>query len=280
MTRRIINFGFLSILLSLFTLASKSYYAQLNVNDPASLPESQFESPESFLWIGNYGTFRVSEDFYVTGEFHYRRTQHEGTRYIGRMAQLYNRWGIQWNPSKKFQATWGAVLRFDFTPEPGNDDFSYLILEPRLWHEYLFAAPFSRFMIYHRLRFEHRWNTQHAPGSDWIYRNRFRYMFLMKIPLNNSKLIPGTFYLYPNVEIIMQNGKRVRNSALEDLRLFAAVGYIHNPRVSFSAGMMYTTGQRLQTNMFRTRWVARFNTYISLDFRKMKDKIPTVSIFD
>lgn len=244
------------------------------------LEEVRFEKPGTYMWLGNYGTFRISEDFFVTGELHYRRTEYQDTKYIGRMAQIYNRWGLRWNPNKKFSATWGGVLRLDFTPEPGNDDLPVMIPEPRIWHEYIFARPFDRFMVYHRLRFEHRWSTKHAPGSEWLFRNRYRYLFMMKIPLNNTKLIPGTVYLYPNVELIMQSGSSVVNSPLEDLRLFPGVGYIHNPRVSFSAGMMYTMGQRLNTQLYGHRWVARFNTYISLDFRSMKEKIPEVGIFD
>ncbi len=243
-------------------------------------PSSQFETPETFTWLGNYGTFRIAEDFFVTGELHIRRTEHDGVDYVGRQAQIYNRWGVKWNPNKNFQATLGGVLRLDFTPDPGNDDLNYLILEPRIWHEYLFAQPFARMMVYHRLRFEHRWSSNHVPGSDWNYRNRFRYMVMMKIPLNNTKLTPGTVYFYPSAELIMQSGKIVKNSPMEDLRLLPALGYIYNPRISFSAGMMYTTGQRVQNDMFRTRWVARFNTYISLDFRKPENKIPEVNILD
>jgi hypothetical protein len=192
------------------------------------------------------------------------------------MAQIYNRWGLQWNPSKKFSATIGGVLRFDFTPDPKNDALRNLILEPRIWHEYIFAVPFDRFMVYHRLRFEHRWSTRHAPESDWIFRNRYRYMFLMKIPINKSKLSPGAVYFSPNVELIMQSGKQVINSPLEDLRLFPAIGYIYSPRLSFSTGMMYTTGQRLTSEFYRTRWIMRFNMYLSLEFRKFENKIPEI----
>ena len=280
MRKEVVKYAFVIVLTALTSLTTINLKAQLTPNVPSG-DEAMFENPRSFLWMGNYGTFRITDQFFVTGEFHYRRTQHEGTRYIGRLAQVYNRWGIQWNPNKKFNATLGGVLRLDFTPEPGNDDLSSLILEPRIWHQYMFARPFSRFMVYHRLRFEHRWSTRHVPGSEWIYRTRYRYMFLMKIPINNTKLEPGTFYGYPNIEIIMQSGSDVVNSPLEDLRLFPALGYIYNPRISFSAGMMYTFGQRFPIgDLYRTRWVARFNVYISLDFRKFEEKIPEIGIMD
>lgn len=239
----------------------------------------EFESLETFMWIGNYGVFKVAENFYVTGELHYRRQGTDRNAFVGQMAQVYNRWGVQWNPTKKFSATWGGVLRFDWNSN--NRDLRDLILEPRLWHEYLFAMPFDRFMLYHRVRFEHRWSTRHAKDSDWIFRNRYRYMLMLKYPINKTKLVPGAFYFGPNVELIMQSGSSVINSPLEDLRLLTAFGYIYNPRVSLSIGAMYTMGQRLPPNeMFRQRWILRFNTYINLDWRSTQEQIPMIGIFD
>lgn len=265
------------IIVCIFLVISPFFAAQTNAQGEAVSPV-EFESLETFMWLGNYGVFRVYENFYVTGELHYRRQGGEQNPFIGQMAQVYNRWGVQWNPTKKFSATWGGVLRFDWNSQ--NRDLKDVILEPRLWHEYLFAMPFDRFMIYHRVRFEHRWSTRHAPNSEWIFRNRYRYMFIMKYPLNKKKLVPGAVYFGPNVEIIMQSGSSVINSPLEDLRLFPAIGYIHNPRVSFSIGPMYTMGQRLQTDLYRQRWILRFNTYINLDWRNTQDQIPIIGIFD
>lgn len=243
--------------------------------------EMSFSDPTTSFWLGNYGTFRLSDQFFWSGEFHFRRTQYNGVPFIGRMAQLYNRHGLMWVPSKKFSMTLGGVLRIDFTPEPGNLDFKPLVLEPRIWHEYMFVMPFERFMIYHRLRFEHRWSRSTRIGEDYIFRTRYRYKFQMKIPLNSERLMPGTFYASPDVELIMQSGKSIIDQPFEDLRIFPHVGYILNSKLSFSAGMMWTTGQEFfDASQYRSRWVARINVYLSMDFRKFESKIPQVRMID
>lgn len=237
--------------------------------------------PTTGVWLGSYGTVRLSEKLFWAGEFHYRRSEYNDIPFIGRMDRLYNRHGLTYLFSKKFSATVGGVLRFDYSPEPGNDSYDNFVLEPRIWHEYLFALPFPKFMVYHRIRIEHRWNRNTLKESDWIYRNRWRYKFLMKIPLNNTKLIPGTFYVSPDIELIMQSGKPVGNSPLEDLRIFSAIGYIASSRVSYSTGMMYTTGQRLANgNYYSQRWLFRFNVYLNFDLRKFEAKIPEIKVRD
>ena len=200
---------------------------------------------------------------------------------VGKVVQIYNRHGITYMPKSNIAITFGPVVRLDFTPEPGNRELKRMIVEPRIWHEYLFAMPFKRLMLFHRIRIEHRWNTSHEPGSEWIFRNRWRYMIAANIPLNKPKMVPGAFYFNPGVELIMQNSKAVAGSPVDDLRITPQFGYIYSASVKYSAGLMYTTGQSLSdAYMYRTRWVLRLNIYVSLDFRKFEDKIPEIRILD
>lgn len=236
-----------------------------------------FEDPETSFWLGGYGTFRLSEKFFWAGELHYRRSEYDGTPFIGRMGQIYNRHGLQWIPNKKFKMTVGGVLRLDFSSDPKSDEYKDLVLEPRIWHEYLFVLPFSRFNMYHRIRIEHRWNRSTRIGSEYSYRNRYRYKFLMKIPLNSRELQPGTCYFSPDVELIMQSGSPVIDSPVEDLRIFPTVAYIYSPQITFSGGVMYTFGQRISNGaVYRQRWIPRLNVYLSLDFRKIDERVPEV----
>lgn len=242
---------------------------------------SQLAAPVTSLWLGNYLNARLHGNWFWAGEFHIRTNQNATTPYVGQMGQIYNRHGIKYLFNKNLSATLGGVLRLDWNQRPDDPTRDPLIVEPRIWHEYLFAMPFPRFMVYHRLRIEHRWNRTHVPGSEWIFRNRWRYKFFMKIPLNKPELVPGALYFSPDVELIMQSGGPVVDSPMEDLRLYPILGYIVNPRLGVSAGMMYTMGQNLNFGAdYRTRWVMRFNAYLSLDFRSLKDKVPETNISD
>lgn len=242
---------------------------------------AQFRSPGTNVWLGNYYKFRFSNKLFWDAQTHFRTGGHNGVPYVGRMAQIYNRHGLSYRATPNFVFTIGPVLRLNFTPDPGNPEFKTLVLEPRIWHEYLFAIPFERFIIYHRLRVEHRWSIGNRFTDEWIYRNRWRYKFYMTIPLNKKQLVPKTWFFTPDVEIIMQSGKAVGGSPMEDLRIYPQIGYIQNARFKYTAGMMYAAGQTLSdAYIYNTRWVFRLNLYMSLDFRKLEDKIPEIRIFD
>jgi hypothetical protein len=269
--------GYIFIVLSLILFLSKGHAQEYNIPD-----EAIFEDIGTNMWIGSYNKFRVGEKWIWDAQHHYRRGGYNGVPFVGRMTQFYNRHAITYIVNKQFNVTAGGVLRLNFTPQPGNPDFAKIRYEPRFWHEYMFIMPFPRLMIYHRLRFEHRWSKGNALDAEMIYRNRYRYKIFAAIPINKPKLEPGAFYFIPDVEIIMQSGKKVVDSPLEDLRLYPQIGYIINPRIKVGGGPMYTTGQRLSPGGFqyRQRWVIRLNCYISLDFRKFESKIPDVNFTD
>ncbi|MDR9398426.1 MAG: DUF2490 domain-containing protein [Salibacter sp.] len=253
-------------------------YSQESEELKASFDEMGYNT-----WLSSYNKFQLSEKLYWAAEMHYRRAgEASNTPFVDRMSKIYNRHGLNYVFSNRFNVTVGGVLRLDFTPDPGNNDLEPIILEPRIWHQYIFAIPFSRFMVYHRFRIEHRWTRGFEVGNtDWQFRNRWRYNFYMKIPLNNKQLKPGTIYLSPSIETIAQTGKSVVGSFIEDIRFYTNVGYIASPRVSTSAGVMYTTGQNLSDPTFyRRRWVFRVSAYISLDFRKEEEKIPSIKLSD
>lgn len=230
--------------------------------------ESVVKDPYSAFWQGNYANFRLNEKLIWHGELHLRATNYGNTPFIGRLGKIYNRHGLKYLVNDRFTTTVGPVLRLNFTPEPGNEEYRSMVLEPRIWHQYQFVQPFDRFMVYHRFRFEHRWSRDNLKGADWIFRNRWRYKFQVKYPLNEEKLSPGAYYLSPDVELILQSGKPVAGSPLENLRLYPHIGYIQSPKLTYSLGMMYSTGQELEAGYrYSTRWVLRFNFYWSIDLR-------------
>lgn len=264
----------LTLILILFTTLSFSQERESRFPDESILAE-----PETLAWVNSYGTFRLTDKWFWHAELHYRMRENEDRNFIGDPAQIYNRHGIKYIPSKKFSATFGGVLRIDFGNESG-DDYEDVILEPRIWHEYVWTMPFERFRVYHRLRIEHRWKRKFKKESEYVFGNRWRYKFMMKIPLNKPKLQPGAFYFNPDVELIMQSGKSIVDNPIEDLRLYPGIGYIASPRVSYSANMMYTTGQSSDFGgVYRQRWIFKFNVYINLDLRKFDDKIPETSFY-
>lgn len=248
----------------------------------AQKPPTLFNPDNTNVWYGTYTKARLSDKLFWNIQHHFRTGELGDVPFTGRVAQIYNRHAIDYRVKPNIMLTAGVVVRLNFTPDPGNtEEFKGMVVEPRLWEQMTFAMPFDRLVLYHRIRLEHRWSISNRVGSEWLFRNRWRYKFYMNIPINNKTLIPGTWFFTPDVEIIMQSGKPVGGSTLEDLRIYPYFGYIASSTMKYTAGMMYTTGQNLSDPFtYRSRWVFRVNLYLSLDFRKLENKIPETRIFD
>ncbi len=253
----------------------------VGIDEVHAQDERVFEDLNYLLWAGSYNQFRLSDKFFWRAEFHWRRTGTDEVPVVGRQTQIYNRHAIMYLPSPTFNVSLGVVLRLDFTTRPADEMFEYVVPEPRFWQEFMWIIPHPKYQIFHRIRTEQRWSRDNDVDSDWIFRYRWRYKFYMKIPLNAQRLEPGTIFANPDVEIIMQSGRTIEASSFEDLRLYPSIGYIQSPRVTYTAGIMYTTGQR-RTDPFtyRQRWVIRINAYVNLDFRKEQRRISSVKLSD
>ncbi len=241
---------------------------------------SEFKDPKTRVWINTYGNIRISKRLFWIAQTHFRFEESEETPFIGQIGQLYNRHAIGYIYNKKINAALGGVMRINFNTDESSTDRN-VVPEFRIWHQYQFAMPVYNAMIYHRLRIEHRWTQGFEENSDYIFRNRWRYMFRAKIPLNNDKLESNTLYVSPETELIMQSGKAVVGSVMEDLRLTTTLGYIINPRLTVAGGLMYSQGQTLENaGVFKQNWTMRFHVYFSPDFRKVRNKLPEIHLND
>ncbi|MEM7548309.1 MAG: DUF2490 domain-containing protein [Bacteroidota bacterium] len=239
---------------------------------------SEFKDPVTLFWFNTYGNIRISKHLFWVAQTHFRRQESRNTEFIGQWNQIYNRHAIGYIFSKNLTASLGGVLRVNFNTDEDEGE-RRTVPEWRIWHQYQFAIPFPRLVVYHRLRVEHRWTQGFADDSDYIFRNRWRYMFRMKIPINRPKLSSNTFYIGPEAELIMQSGRAVVDSPMEDLRLHTSFGYIINPRVTIASGFMYSFGQDLNDGgSFKQNYTLRFHVYFSPDIRKVKDKLPSIHL--
>ncbi|WP_298480202.1 DUF2490 domain-containing protein [uncultured Maribacter sp.] len=244
--------------------------------------ESYYKEPKTKLWVNTYGKIRISKRLYWDAQTHFRFQETEDTPFIGQVAQIYNRHALGYIYSKKVNFSLGGVLRLNLNTNKEQDiNDRSLVPEWRIWHQYQFAQPVYRAMVYHRLRIEHRWTQGFENNSEYIFRNRWRYLFRAKIPLNHHKLKPKTLYIAPESELIMQSGKAVVGSVMEDLRLTTTLGYILTPRLTIAAGGMYSMGQSLENaGKFKQAFTLRFHMYYSPDFRKVKNKLPAIHFND
>ncbi|HAS43763.1 MAG TPA: DUF2490 domain-containing protein [Microscillaceae bacterium] len=255
------------------------FFTTTTQGQQADTPEKlKFKTPLSRLWINTYGNIRLSDKWFWIAQTHFRFQENNTTKFAGQVAQLYNRHAISYFFSKKFRASLGGVLRLNFNTDEVPAEEQAMVPEWRIWHQYLFAVPLSRLMVYHRIRIEHRWTRGFNKNSSFIFRNRWRYMLNVKIPINKPKLAPGAFYIAPEAELIMQSGKPIIESPMEDLRLHTSFGYILKPQLTVAAGLMYSTGQEITDGaLYNQKWTLRFHVYFSPDFRKLENRLPAVN---
>ena len=255
--------------------------AGVRAQEDVILPEaSEYKEPLSKLWINTYGNIRISKRLFWDAQTHFRLQETENTPFFGQVGQIYNRHAIGYIYNKSFNMALGGVLRVNFNTDEASEDRK-VVPEWRIWHQYQFAMPVSTFMVYHRIRIEHRWTQGFAENSEYIFRNRWRYMLRLKIPLNTPKLEPGTWYVAPESELIMQSGKKVVASPMEDLRITTTLGYILTPRLTVAAGLMYSQGQDLVNGgIYKQNWTVRCHLYFSPDFRKVRNKLPEIHLTD
>lgn len=241
---------------------------------------SEYKEPKTAMWWNTYGNIRISKRLFWDAQTHFRFEESKDVPFTGQIGQIYNRHAIGYIYSKYFNVSLGGVLRINFNTDEDSEDRN-VVPEFRIWHQYQFAQPLSTMMIYHRIRIEHRWSQAFAENSEYIFRNRWRYMFRMKIPLNKPKFVPKTLYISPEAELIMQSGKAVVNSPLEDLRLTTTLGYVLTPRLTVAGGLMYSFGQSLNDgSVYQQKFTLRFHLYYAPDFRRIKNKLPAIHFDD
>lgn len=265
------------ILVLLLTLFGRGVFAQTGEVLPE---ESDFKDPKTKLWVNTYGNIRISKRLFWIAQTHFRFEETKETPFIGQVGQIYNRHAIGYIYSKKINASLGGVMRINFNTDESSMDRK-VVPEFRIWHQYQFAMPVYSSMVYHRIRIEHRWTQGFEENSNYIFRNRWRYMLRVKIPLNSTKLEPKTLYIAPESELIMQSGKEVVGSVMEDLRLTTTLGYILTPRLTVAAGLMYSHGQTLENaGVFKQNWTIRMHLYFSPDIRRVRNKLPAIHLDD
>ena len=252
--------------------------ARAQLEGPEEEPQaSKFKDPITRFWFNTYGNIRLTDRVFWVAQTHFRFRETDDVPLFGQPAQLYNRHALSYLFSKYFQASVGGVARINFNPDEVLPGERRAVPEWRIWHEYLFATSVGHAKVYHRIRLEHRWSRDYPDDAEYIFRNRWRYMFAVKHPLNKPKLTTGAFYIGPEAELIMQSGKAVVDSPMEDLRLHTALGYILSPRLTLATGAMYSFGQTLDDGaVYSPKWTWRAHMYFTPDFRKVKNKLPDI----
>lgn len=134
--------------------------------------------------------------------------------------------------------------------------------EHRTWQQLFYKHQLGRLKVDHRLRLEQRFIQQHHVTPDGaivddgyiLNQNRFRYRLMVRMPLNNSIIEPGTYFASAYDEVFFSWGEHVTYHNADQNRLFAGAGYQFDQRLALQAGFLYqmlikTNGAKQENNI-------------------------------
>jgi|SRR5215217_4592499 len=136
--------------------------------------------------------------------------------------------------------------------------------EFRLWEQMTINSFLDRVKFEHRYRAEQRW-------VNGIYRNRFRYRLNMVIPLNNKKVVAGTFFVGIFDEVFFNN----KAPHFERNRFSAGLGYQFDKSFSLQLGWLNQYNFNLTNAGAKNNLAININYRIHRDHAKSKEHIPT-----
>lgn len=212
---------------------------------------AQTAADETGAWYMYFGTFKLAEKFSLHNELQMRYYETGGN-----FQQMLSRIGLNYhiNKNNMFTAGYGYIV----TDKLFGKDTDFINQEHRIWQQYVMRGNSGRFLFNHRYRLEERFLHDNPTGLD-EFNVRARYRIMVTIPLNNSKMEPGTFFLGFYDEIFMV----VRDAPFDQNRLYAAAGYKLNKSLSFQAG--YLNHHVGTTNFHRIQAAV----FLNLDFVKI-----------
>jgi len=153
----------------------------------------------------------------------------------GDLEQLLLRGGLTWRPKSDdamFTLGYANITSGEF----GSS--SSTISESRIYQEALLPQKIGeRVYLRHRFRFEQRW------VEDQDFRTRFRYGIFMDVPLNQTDLKKGAWYLALYNEIFINGQRDIGNGNTVEVfdrnRLYGAIGYSVTDTIRLQGGYMH-----------------------------------------
>lgn len=128
-----------------------------------------------------------------------------------------------------------------------SDSTSY---ENRVYQEALLKHSLgSRLKLRHRFRYEQRW----VENQD--FRTRFRYALFADLPLNQTDLSQGAWYLAFYNELFLNGERDIGNSrrvkVFDRNRTYAALGHSLTNRLKIQAGYMHQSTDSIDKGQFQ-----------------------------
>lgn len=189
-------------------------------------------------WYMLFGNHRIDQHWGLHTEYQFRR---HGL--IEEWQQSLLRVGIDYHIDPHFTLTagYGWIVTFPYGEQP----IITTLHENRLWQQAVLRQNSGRVRFNHRLRFEQRWVEHYDRLPDGSlaytgrnYSDRFRYRFLVDLPLNKAVFEKNTLFVSVYNEFFVNYGRNLKLNRFDQNRLYAAMGYQFSPNGNVQLGYM------------------------------------------
>jgi long-subunit fatty acid transport protein len=159
------------------------------------------------------------------------------------------RLGINYSINPKFSVRAGYALAetYNYGDIPLNN-LGKQFTEHRSWQMVNLTDKVKAFELSHRFMLEQRFigrysNAQMKKEDQFIFSNRFRYMFRVQVPLKGNTMADNTPYLAVYDELLIGFGKNVNENVFDQNRLGILLGYRFNSKTRIEGGYLNQIAQ-------------------------------------
>ena len=195
-------------------------------------------------WYNFNATFKVNSKIGIHNEYQWRRAD-----YITNWQQNLLRLGVnyQLNSAVQLRAGYAWIETFPYGETPingfGKDFTEHRTFEMATLNNKVSIVDFS-----HRFMLEQRWIGRYSNATldsedEFLFSNRFRYMFRMQLPLKGKSIVEKTPYIAIYDEIMIGFGKNVNENIFDQNRIGLVLGYKFNNNLRMEAGYLNQTLQ-------------------------------------
>ena len=224
-------------------------------------------------WYNFNTTFKLNSRFGIHTEYQWRRIE-----YIKNWQQSLLRLGVnyQLNQSILLRTGYAWIETFPYGATPING-FGKDFTEHRTFEMVTLNNKVSIVDFSHRFMLEQRWigkytNANLDTEDQFIFSNRFRYMFRMQLPLQGKTIIEKTPYVAIYDELFVGFGENVNENIFDQNRFGLLLGYKFNNNLRMEAGYLNQTlqlGREINgRNVFQSNSGFIISTILNFDLSK------------
>ena len=200
---------------------------------------SRITDPNSIVWYAFTANIKLNNKWSLNSELQWRRDE-----LIAEPMQNLLRTGINYtvNPKLSIRAGYALAETYNYGDISLNN-LGKQFTEHRFWQMVNLSDKIRNFELSHRFMLEQRWIGRYSNAllekeDQFVYSNRFRYMFRIQIPFKGNSIGDNTPYAAVYDELLIGFGKNVNENVFDQNRLGIILGYRFSSKIRIEGGYL------------------------------------------